>query len=71
MKTVTITVQLKEWARYYAQDGDGNWWQFSHQPAQGRHGLGYWIVKEGKFTLIAEGPSPADWTKEIYEVIRE
>jgi hypothetical protein len=63
MATITITVKAKEWARYYAQDDDGSWWQFSHEPEQGE---GYWIVSTGRSSYVTQGSKPADWTQQLF-----
>ena len=76
---------LPEWVRYVAQDANGFWWGYKHEPImsggeyRGVNGkiLREWIVDP--FSVydppqsypIEHGPAPDDWTQELYEIVRE
>jgi hypothetical protein len=66
MATMTFDVQLSDWARYVAQDADGAWYEYEDKPE--KYPVGWHAPKLG---FLCRTVPPADWRKEVYEVIRE
>jgi len=60
---ITSTYPIKDqtpiWARWLAQDCDGNWWAYEHEPNQGDKG---WYENEvGQIILLRQAEPPASW----------
>lgn len=61
--------QLPAWARWQAQDADGRWWAYEHEPNQGECG---WYENEvGRICLLKQAPPPADWRSCLLRVGEE
>ena len=57
---------LPTWVCWIAQDADGNWWGYEHEPNQGDRG---WYENEvGRNILLEKGSPNLDWRTEIYKV---
>jgi len=53
--------QTPVWARWLAQDGDGNWWAYEHEPNQGDNG---WYENEvGQILLLRQDKPPVIWQR--------
>ncbi len=49
------------WARWLAQDGDGHWWAYEHEPNQGDNG---WYENEvGQICLLRHDEPPVAWQR--------
>ena len=58
--------QLPTWARWIAQDADGSWWAYAHEPNMADHG---WYENElgGNILLQRAEPNP-EWREEIHRI---
>ena len=58
--------QLPEWVRWIAQDGDGNWWAYEHEPNMSHCG---WYENEVGRTkhVLKEAPNPY-WREGIHTI---
>lgn len=53
------TTQVPVWARWLAQDADGHWWVYEHEPNQGARG---WYENEvGRCALFNKDAPPENW----------
>ena len=51
--------RLPVWARWQAQDADGRWWAYEHEPNQGDSG---WYENEaGRVALLRQDRPPDNW----------
>ena len=58
--------QLPAWVRWIAQDADGTWWAYEHEPNQGDRG---WYENEvGRNIRLMKAPGNPRWRKEIYKL---
>jgi len=64
MTTMTLQVEIPDWANYVAQDEDGHWFSYSSFPNKASD---HWLPRKGEKTCHMV---PKDWTKEVYEVVR-
>jgi hypothetical protein len=57
---------LPAWAGWVAQDANGNWWGFEHEPNQGDTS---WYENEvGRYVRLAQGTPNPDWTETLRAV---
>ena len=60
-------VPLPVWARWQAQDADGRWWAYEHEPNEGDSG---WYENEvGRVGLLKQDDPPDDWRKCLLRAI--
>ena len=68
MKPITRVdcTQLPVWVRWLAQDANGSWWGYEHEPNQGDSG---WYENEvgASIKLIDERPNPG-WREALIRV---
>jgi len=54
------------WVCWVAQDADGSWWGYEHEPNQGDRG---WYENEvGRNIRLEKGSPNPDWRTKIYKV---
>jgi hypothetical protein len=54
------------WVRWLAQDRDGAWWGFEHEPNEGDSS---WYENEvGRYVRLERGPANPEWRKALYRV---
>ena len=58
--------QLPEWAHWIAQDGDGSWWAYQHEPNMADSG---WYENElgQSLHMRKDMPNPF-WRQEIHNI---
>ena len=57
--------QLPEWVCWIAQDADGTWWGYEHEPNMSEHG---WYENEVGVSIRLEKGAPAErWREQIYK----
>lgn len=55
-----------EWARWVAQDANGNWWAYEHEPNEGATS---WYENEvGRYQLLKKAPPNGDWRDSLKKV---
>ncbi len=59
----TMKVRLSPWAKWIAQDENGEWWEYKSKPIVGTNA---WTGED--MNKIAQCFPPKDFTKELYEV---
>ena len=58
--------QLPEWVRWIAQDADGVWWAYEHEPNMSAAG---WYENEvGQSVRLHSGDPNPRWTQEIHPI---
>jgi hypothetical protein len=58
--------QLPAWVRWIAQDADGTWWGYEHEPNQGDRG---WYENEvGSSIRLKKDPANPHWSQAIYKL---
>lgn len=51
--------QPPEWVRWLAQDRNGSWWGFEHEPNEGAYS---WYENEvGRYIRLADGKPNPEW----------
>jgi hypothetical protein len=61
--------QSAEWARWIAQDADGTWWAYEHEPNMSDHG---WYENEvGRSVALKKGSPDSAWKQHIYKIIKK
>ena len=60
--------QLPDWVRWIAQDADGSWWAYEHEPNMSDSG---WYENEvgRSFQLLRDTPNSL-WRQEIHNIER-
>ena len=57
--------RLPEWVRWIAQDADGTWWAYAHEPNLGDRG---WYENEVGDCIRLEKTEPnQSWKQQIYK----
>jgi len=57
---------LPDWARYIAQDADGQWWAYEAEPNQSHNG---WYENEvGKILKLEKAAANTDWIQSLSKV---
>jgi len=64
-----IDIQIPDWARWVAQNADGEWVAFRKKP-EPIPIYNEWITIGAKFKYLADGIPSADWTKTLKRVER-
>lgn len=59
-------VTAPAWVRWIAQDSNGNWWGFEHEPNQG--GYSWYENEVGRYVRLAEGEPNPQWTQTLQQV---
>jgi hypothetical protein len=58
--------KIPDWARWLAQDANGNWWVFEHEPNEGATS---WYENEvGRYQLVHNGLPNPDWRNSLMKV---
>lgn len=58
--------QIPAWARWVAQDANGAWWAFEHEPNEGATS---WYENEvGRYQLIGKDVPSTDWRNSLSKV---
>lgn len=66
MQKVTGFENIPAWARWIAQDANGAWWAFEHEPNEGAKS---WYENEvGKYRLIRKDLPNAEWRNSLIKV---
>lgn len=73
LNTVTLTIQLKDWAGWIAQDRNGTWYQFQLEPSSYDFGddTAYWgrdDDDEGEIAIICLGTPNPSWKETLKEI---
>ncbi len=63
-------LEIPDWANWLAQDKDGEWRVHSREPKPERDYFWNSFTFNGMSKIICVGPIPADWTLELYEILR-
>jgi hypothetical protein len=71
MQGKVFSVEVPAWAKWVAQDQSGEWWFFGHKPKPFKRRFEW----DNADTLLVDWVSqrskpPADWTQELYKVVR-
>lgn len=54
------------WVRWLAQDSDGAWWGYEHEPNEGDTG---WYENEvGRYVLLSKAAANAHWRQCLYRL---
>ena len=54
------------WARWIAQDADGTWWAYEHEPNQQHNG---WYENEvGRYRRLGKEPANPDWADSLRRI---
>ncbi|MGD8235938.1 MAG: hypothetical protein PVJ65_07300 [Chromatiales bacterium] len=57
---------LPPWARWLAQDADGTWWAYEHEPNEGTTS---WYENEvGDSTRLRSDPPNSDWRRTLMRI---
>jgi hypothetical protein len=60
--------QLPEWVCWVAQDSDGSWWAYEHEPNMADAG---WYENEvGRTIKLTKGQPVAGWKRQIFKIKR-
>ena len=54
---------LPAWVEWLAQDADGTWWAFEHEP--NRHEQGWYENEVGRCVRVARSAPNPDWTQTL------
>lgn len=58
--------QLPEWVCWIAQDSDGSWWGYEHEPNMADAG---WYENEvGRSVNLTKGQPTARWRRQIFKI---
>lgn len=58
--------QLPAWVRWIAQDFDGSWWAYEHEPNQADRG---WYENEvGRSALICKQDENRNWAESLQKI---
>jgi hypothetical protein len=61
--------QLPDWVRWLAQDADGSWWAYEHEPNMSDSG---WYENEaGRNVHLRKDTPNSRWRQEIHNLERE
>lgn len=59
---------LPIWTRWIAQDANGAWWAFEHEPNEGETS---WYENEvGRYQRLQDAPPNPDWRNSLYKIPR-
>ncbi len=61
-----MTDTLPHWVNWKAQDKDGSWWGFEHEPNQ--HYQGWYENELGRYVLINKEPPNLNWRTTLQKV---
>jgi hypothetical protein len=61
-------IPLPEWVEWVAQDPDGSWWGYEHEPLA--HDGGWYENEVGRCLKIVEQAPGADWRTSLQRVPR-
>ena len=68
--TTACLQQLKPlcptWVRWLAQDRDGAWWGFEHEPNEGD--VSWYENEVGRYLKLAQGEVNPRWRQALYRV---
>lgn len=57
---------IPEWARWIAQDRNGTWWAYEHEPNQGD--VAWYENEVGRSKRVATGDANRDWACTLKEI---
>ena len=58
-------IELPVWVCWIAQDADGSWWGYEHEPNQGEQG---WYENEvGRIIRLEKAAPNPEWRTKIYK----
>jgi hypothetical protein len=61
--------QLPDWVRWVAQDADGSWWAYEHEPNMSDSG---WYENEvGRSVQLRKDTPNSLWRQEIHNIERK
>ena len=60
--------QLPEWVRWIAQDSDGNWWGYEHEP--NLSDIGWYENEVGRSIWMTKTRPNSSWRQEIHKIDR-
>lgn len=66
-RTITLEVQVSDWANYVATAEDGDVFEMEYTP----YAKQQWRVSGGKFRRLATVAPPADWTKTLRRITED
>ncbi|NIP56281.1 MAG: hypothetical protein GWO26_30710 [Phycisphaerae bacterium] len=59
---------IPAWARWLAQDANGAWWAFEHEPNEGATS---WYENEvGRYQLVCKEPPNTEWRNSLMKITR-
>lgn len=60
---------VPEWARWLAQDANGAWWAYEHEPNEGATS---WYENEvGRYQRVGSGAPNSEWRGTLQKIIKE
>ena len=63
---LTDSTQLPEWVRWIAQDADGAWWAYEHEPNMSSDG---WYENEvGRSMMLKKNKPNPLWRSELHRI---
>ena len=65
-KSIEIPHPLPGWVRWIAQDADGNWWGYEHEPLQ--HDSGWYKNELGRNIKLTPQPRQVEWQQSLTRV---
>ena len=60
--------QLPDWVRWIAQDSDGCWWGYEHEP--NLSDLGWYENEVGRSICVTKTRPSCSWRQEIHKIER-
>jgi len=68
MKTIDIPVQVPDWAKWVAQDKNGDWWCYERMPRISDMGPFEWSFSGGDCELLGTFEPNPNWRETLREV---
>ncbi len=61
-----INLEYLNWARWLAQDADGTWWAYEHEPNEFHQG--WYENKVGRYQKLLKTDKPENWKKMLKKI---
>ena len=70
-RTITLEVQVSDWATHVATDADGWTFEYEHPPSAKTH-HNAWVAPLGRCSVLTSGSvDVADWTKTLRRITED
>lgn len=63
---MTQIVTFPVWVKWLAQDADGAWWGFEHEPHM--HDTGWYENELGRYIRLESGSANCQWRETLHKV---